>query len=44
VGVVELAKEQPGEVSRVVFRLDGDAVVPFAEATPAAAPPVPSTP
>lgn len=38
VGVVELAEEQPGEVSRVVFRLDGDALVPFAEATPATAP------
>lgn len=40
VGVVELAEEQPGEVSRVVFRLDGDTLVPFAEATPS----TPATP
>ncbi len=40
VGVVELAEEQPGEVSRVVFRLDGERLVPFAEATPSA--PAPS--
>ena len=38
VGVVELAEEQPGEVSRVVFRLDGDTLVPFAEATPTPTP------
>ncbi len=32
VGVVELAEEQPGEVSRTVFRWDGEALIPFAEA------------
>ena len=39
VGVVELAEEQPGEVTRVVFRYDGERFVPYAEATPT---PVPS--
>jgi len=41
VGVVELADEQPGEVSRMVFRWDGEALVPFAEAKPTE---VPATP
>ncbi len=41
VGVVELAEEQPGEVSRVVFRLDEGKLVPFVEATPAEEPPAP---
>lgn len=43
VGVVELADEQPGEVSRTVFRLDGEVLVPFAEAR-AAEPPAPDVP
>lgn len=34
IGVVELAIEQPGEVSRTVFRFDGTRLVPFVEATP----------
>jgi hypothetical protein len=39
VGVVELAEEQPGEVSRTVFRYDGAQLVPWAEAKqPAPAP------
>jgi len=32
VGVVELAEEQPGEVTRTVFRWDGKGFVPYAEA------------
>ena len=32
IGVVEIAREQPGEVSAVVFRWESGAFVPFAEA------------